>query len=446
MFSTGSPVLDDHRGIGAFSPSPIVPATPLVTKPAQLRTQLVGRPGDGDDLAGQVLDPRLVFAVAVPQNPGGLQPAASDILEPVLVARLFPIHAVLLHIPLVDKMPLSRPEIQDFDEPTPTAGPGLWHDRHLVAPPSDRPAAVDDLFQLVNDDPFRAVAAAGELASGAIAVADHRLAAAALRGRGLANDYLLEGTAAVADLNRALVHAELTGDPQVIGEVQMTRAGVLVHAGDNRAAETAIDVAVGLLTEVPLARAMVQRGAMRTAVGSLDPALEDFATAERMLEAADDDLWRAHLGVNRAIVLAYKGDYARSRDEFEDARRRYTALGHRQSVAEIAQNLGWLAARSGDLAAAFRHFDRAEAEYRAIDAGLGYLWIHRCWALLACHLAAEARALARRCSTAPPRRRSRWPARHGRCSRSRVVLPGRPTPPTSPCGPASTWGTSVPRT
>ncbi|MDQ3783087.1 MAG: CHAT domain-containing protein, partial [Actinomycetota bacterium] len=183
-------------------------------------------------------------------------------------------------------------------------------------------------------------------------------------------------------------------------EVQMTRAGVLVHAGDNRAAETAIDVAVGLLTEVPLARAMVQRGAMRTAVGSLDPALEDFATAERMLEAADDDLWRAHLGVNRAIVLAYKGDYARSRDEFEDARRRYTALGHRQSVAEIAQNLGWLAARSGDLAAAFRHFDRAEAEYRAIDAGLGYLWIHRCWALLACHLAAEARALARRAADA----------------------------------------------
>ena len=65
-------------------------------------------------------------------------------------------------------------------------------------------------------------------------------------------------------------------------------------------------------------------------------------------------------------------------------------------MAEIAENLGWLAARSGDLAAAFHHFDDAEAEYRALDTGLGYLWIHRCSALLACHLASEAKVLARR--------------------------------------------------
>jgi hypothetical protein len=114
------------------------------------------------------------------------------------------------------------------------------------------------------------------------------------------------------------------------------------------------------------------------------------------LATAGDDLWCAHLAVNRAIVLAYKGDYVGSQEQFEDARRRYSAMGHRQSVAEIAENLGWLAARSGDLAAAFHHFDDAEAEYRALDTGLGYLWIHRCSALLACHLAPEARSLARR--------------------------------------------------
>ncbi len=265
-----------------------------------------------------------------------------------------------------------------------------------MAPENDRPGTLDDLFQLVNDDPSKAVIAADRLAADAIDTGDHRTAAAVLRARGLANDYLLEGTAAVDDLDLALVHAELSGDRQLLGEVQMTRAGVLVHAGAHETANGAIDVAVTLLTGVPLARARVQRGAMRTAVGSLVLALEDFASAEPILVAAGDDLWCAHLGVNRAIVLAYQGDYRGSQGQFDDARRRYAALGHRQSVAEIAENLGWLAARSGDLAAAFHHFDDAEAEYRALDTGLGYLWIHRCSALLACHLAPEARILARR--------------------------------------------------
>gem|GEM_PF-6342164 len=261
---------------------------------------------------------------------------------------------------------------------------------------TDPSGFLDDLFQLVNDDPARGVAAADELIAAADETGDHRLAASALRARGLAHDYLGAGSAAVEDLARALHHATAYGNRQLLGEVRMTHAGVLVHAGSIEAAGAAIDAAIGMLTGVPLARAMVQRGTMRNDVGLLDLALDDYASAESILVEAGDDLWCAHLEVNRAIVLAFKGDYAGARQQFEGAWRRYNALGHRQSVAEVEQNLGWLAAHSGDLAASFRYFDAAEAKYQALDSGLGWLWADRCWALLACHLAADARVLARR--------------------------------------------------
>ena len=72
------------------------------------------------------------------------------------------------------------------------------------------------------------------------------------------------------------------------------------------------------------------------------------------------------------------------------------ALGNALAVTQVHHNLGWVAARRGDVPGALRWYDRVEAEYEAHGVPIGLLLLDRCEVLASARLGAEARAAAER--------------------------------------------------
>ena len=70
----------------------------------------------------------------------------------------------------------------------------------------------------------------------------------------------------------------------------------------------------------------------------------------------------------------------------------HESIGQALAATQVRHNLGWVAARRGDVPAALDWYDRVEAEYRAHDVPLALLLMDRCEVLLSARLAAEARA------------------------------------------------------
>ena len=70
----------------------------------------------------------------------------------------------------------------------------------------------------------------------------------------------------------------------------------------------------------------------------------------------------------------------------------HESIGQALAATQVRHNLGWVAARRGDVPAALSWYDRVEAEYRAHGVPLALLLMDRCEVLLSARLAAEARA------------------------------------------------------
>ena len=70
----------------------------------------------------------------------------------------------------------------------------------------------------------------------------------------------------------------------------------------------------------------------------------------------------------------------------------HESIGQALAATQVRHNLGWVAARRGDVPAALDWYDRVEAEYRAHGVPLALLLMDRCEVLLSARLAAEARA------------------------------------------------------
>jgi hypothetical protein len=97
---------------------------------------------------------------------------------------------------------------------------------------------------------------------------------------------------------------------------------------------------------------------------------------------------------NRGLVHAYRGETSAAVRDLTEAERLHVALGEERAVADIRQNLGFIAARRGDVPTALAWFDQADAwfsEHGMVDP---IRLRDRCEALLAAHLVDEARALA----------------------------------------------------
>ena len=249
----------------------------------------------------------------------------------------------------------------------------------------------DELLELANAEPRRAIERGRVIVAERSSLADQ---ARALRAIGLAYANLGEFVKAAESLERARSAGEASGDSQVLGEVQMTRAGALAWSGDQASALEAITDALDRLDGVHRARAMAQRGAIHYRLGNFALARDDLDHAIAGLELHDDRMWAGHALTNRGLLNAYEGHLPEAEQDLLVARGHYAALDHRAAVAQAGQNLGWLALRSGDFPEALNFLDEAEDAFSDLGKSLGEIWSDRAEALLAARLVTDAKHIA----------------------------------------------------
>ncbi len=249
----------------------------------------------------------------------------------------------------------------------------------------------DELLALASSEPVAAVERAESILTGELATADR---ARAMRVTGLAQANLGNLRAARADLEAALEAAVQSAEVEVIGETQMTLAGILAWSGEQAASLEAIDVAFDSLTGAKRAMAQAQRGGIHYRLGNFALARADLDEAITALDAAGEVMWWAHAMTNRGLLNAYEGDVGAARSDLQAAKSGYGSLAHRTAMAHADQNLGWLALRGGDFPAALNYLDEAEAAFAELGMSLGQLWCDRAEALLAAHMAADAKQVA----------------------------------------------------
>jgi tetratricopeptide (TPR) repeat protein len=252
---------------------------------------------------------------------------------------------------------------------------------------------VDDarrLVELANEDPVAARPLATDMIAAASAAGDDRVAAIAGRAAGLAEAHVGDLRRSTELLRDAVAAASSSGDTELQGEVEMTAGAVMAWAGDTAGGLAALERSIAMLGGVKRARALVQRGTVRYRTAEFEAAIGDFDAAEPTLRRHDDQLWLANLLSNRGLSLAYRGSLPDAAAALEQARSVYAELGLRFAETQMVHNLGWVAARLGDVPGALEWFDQAEARYAALDNHPPELFRDRAAALISVHLADEA--------------------------------------------------------
>ncbi|WP_239169284.1 CHAT domain-containing protein [Paractinoplanes deccanensis] len=174
----------------------------------------------------------------------------------------------------------------------------------------------------------------------------------------------------------------------------MSLALVLAEAGRPTRALSEIDAAAPHLSGLDAARLHMQRALILDRLGHLDVAMAGYTAAVRELEAAGDRLWLARALTNRGVLHVYRASTGPARADLLAARDLYDELGQRLAVAQVEHNLGFAAARAGDLLAAIHWYDRAD-EYLRVHGRAPLALIGRCELFLHARLLPEALAAAK---------------------------------------------------
>jgi tetratricopeptide (TPR) repeat protein len=249
------------------------------------------------------------------------------------------------------------------------------------------------LIELAESRPDRAIEAANQVLTDADA--DGRDRAHALRAVGLARITIGEAAEAVVALEKAIDIAETVGDDEFLGEVKLTMAAALTVAGRAADALSMLDSADQLLSHHGRARAAVQRAGVLARRGDFAAALPLYDHAEPILRRGGDSRWLALLSSNRGLVYTYLGRLGEAARDLESARALYEQLGRESSTAEMVHNLGFLAMRMGDIPTSLARLDEAEERFRTLGLNVGVVLLDRAEALLLAGLTGEAGELAR---------------------------------------------------
>ena len=253
-------------------------------------------------------------------------------------------------------------------------------------------ADAERAIELAPDSPRRARA----LAEAALRRAgdDVEAVAVAERALGLAALGLRDGDAAVVHLRRAVVVASAVDLRVRAAEARMSLGRALLYTGDSRGAFREIDAAGAALNGLAGARLQLQRAILLLHHHRLDEALEGYRAALVVLRRHGDRLWEARALNNRGLVHAYRGSLGLAEDDLSASSRIYSELGLDLALAEVEHNLGWVAARRGDVPTALDLYDSSQERRRAQGVPLAYGLSDRCELLLTVRLVAEAREAA----------------------------------------------------
>jgi tetratricopeptide (TPR) repeat protein len=265
-----------------------------------------------------------------------------------------------------------------------------------------RDSSVHDLataaLGMVTTDPPRARELAVAARDRALAANELGAAAMAERAAGMAAKEQHDLDAAITHLRRAVQLARRSALDDEAVEALLQLAPTLAFHGDSGAALAAIEEAAAAANGEHKARLHLQRANVLLILGRPNEALHGYRRALPALRAAGDVEREAQLLNNRAMILADRGTeaaLAAAHDDLGRAEELYSRVGSESiDLAEVRQNLGFVAARRGHIAEALAWFDRADEYFRAkgiVDAvGLR----DRCEALVAARLFEEARATA----------------------------------------------------
>jgi CHAT domain-containing protein len=205
---------------------------------------------------------------------------------------------------------------------------------------------------------------------------------------------LRDGDAAVVHLRRSVRIAERAELPLRAAEARMSLGRALLYTGDSRGAFREIDSAGTALSGVAGARLQLQRAILLHHHHRLDEALDGYRSALVVFRRHGDRLWEARALNNRGLIHAYRGSLPAAEEDLVAAARLYTELDLDLALAEVEHNIGWVAARRGDVPTALGYYDRSQERRRAQGVPLAYGLSDRCELLLNVRLVAEARAAA----------------------------------------------------
>lgn len=247
---------------------------------------------------------------------------------------------------------------------------------------------------LAQAQPARALA----LADGILARrgADPEARSLAHEARGLAAKELDDLDGSLAALRESVTIARRARLPQRTAHARMNLAFVLQSCGQPEQALRELNLAARALAGHDMARVQMRRGSILQRLGRLEEALAAYQQALPALRRAGDRFWEARLLSNRGVVLASCSAFAAAERDLRRAVELHDELAQHVAAAQSRHNLGFVAARRGDVPQAFMWYDQADRAYREL--GL-IAWVglaDRCELLLATRLLPEARQLASR--------------------------------------------------
>ena len=199
---------------------------------------------------------------------------------------------------------------------------------------------------------------------------------------------------ALRHLRRAVRIADDAGLASHAGRARTLLAGVLAARGDFAGADREADKAAAVLEGVDLARLISQRAYVDYTRGRLTEALAGLHRALPALRRAKDRAYEASALTNRGLVQAHQGAFSAAKADLILSGVLFRSLDDHRSAADVQLNLGWLAARRGDIPEALAWFDDADEYFRREGVVEPAALFDRCEALLAARLATEARRTA----------------------------------------------------
>ncbi|CAL9361583.1 hypothetical protein SUDANB130_00677 [Streptomyces sp. enrichment culture] len=197
---------------------------------------------------------------------------------------------------------------------------------------------------------------------------------------------------ALRHLRRARDWAARAGSADREADVLATLGVALVHSGRTRQGLDALGRGVRRGTGHTRARVLFRRAYSWWVLGHHREALEDVRRAVPVLRQAGDVIWTARALTLRATVHLALGAVERAEADFASAEDLWAVTDQEHDKADAVESRGLAAFRSGDVPAALRLLDEAEERYAKLGTPTFMLSIRRCEVLMAAGLAAEALA------------------------------------------------------
>jgi len=195
---------------------------------------------------------------------------------------------------------------------------------------------------------------------------------------------------AITELKKGMRLARASGRPEREVDVQATLGAALAWTGRTQQGLTLLNRAVAASRGDLTGRVLMRRASVLRDLGRLHEAHQDLNRALPSLRRAGDTVWEARSLTHRAEIFLGLGLPGRAGPDYARAEELFAANGHDFEYAKARHNHGCVALTRGDLPEALTYFDEAGRRYDALGENYPELAIDRCSALLAAGLAAEA--------------------------------------------------------